>query len=109
VMEPITSVFDPPADRITHSVLGLIHSVAHRVLKAVAIRSGLAAESLAEYLLPHNLAFAIYANTGGEFVLGGLEHVYRNYLADGLEEVDADRRCVFDPPCNRNNGACAQC
>lgn len=109
VMQPVTSVFDPPGDRITRSVLGLVHSVAHRVLKAVAIRSGLAAESLAEYLLPHNLAFAIYANTGGEFVLGGLEHVYRNYLADSLAQVDADRRCVFDPPCNRNNGACAQC
>jgi hypothetical protein len=109
VMQPVTSVFEPPADRITAAVLGLVHTVAHRALKAVAVRSGLSSESLSEYLLPHNLAFLIYADNRSEFVLGGLEHVFRNYLADGLEEMDADRRCVFDPPCRNHTGACAFC
>src|SRR5690606_9733956 len=109
VMTPIRNIFELPADRITAAVLGLVHSVAHRVLKAVAVRSGLSSESLSEYLLPHNLAFIIYADTRSEFVLGGLDHVFRNHFADSLEQMDADRRCVFDPPCREHTGACAFC
>ena len=109
VMSPIRSIFEPPRDRITAAVLGLVHSVSHRALKAVAVRSGLSSESLAEYLLPHNLAFIIYADTRSEFVLGGLDHVFRNHLADSLEQMNADRRCVFDPPCREHTGACAFC
>jgi hypothetical protein len=111
LMQPVTSIFKEPADRITAAVLGLVHSAAHRTLKAVAVRSGLSTESLSEYLLPHNLAFLIFADTRGESVLGGLEHVFRNYLSASLENMDRDRRCVFDPPCRerRGGGACAVC
>lgn len=109
VLQPVTSIFEPPDHRITAAVLGLVHSVAHRTLKAVAVRSGLATESLSEYLLPHNLAFLIYADTRSEFVLGGLEHVFRNYLAVSLRSMDEERRCVFDPPCRNDRGACAVC
>jgi hypothetical protein len=111
LMQPITSIFEEPSDRITSAVLGLVHSAAHRTLKAVAVRSGLSTESLSEYLMPHNLAFLIFADTRGESVLGGLEHVFRNYLSSSLESLDQDRRCVFDPPCRerRGGGACAVC
>jgi len=91
-------------------VLGLVHSMAHRFMKALATRCGLNADSLAEYLFPSAAAFLIYANTRSEFVLGGIEHVFRFDLADALSELDADPRCVFDPPCRRSfGGACAAC
>lgn len=109
VLQPVKSIFEPPEHRLTAAVLGLVHSVAHRTLRSVSVRSGLAPESLSEYLLPHNLAFIVYADTRSEFVLGGLEHVFRNHLADSLRKMDEDRRCVFDPPCRNHRGACAFC
>lgn len=110
VCEPVVDAFNPPDHRITQAVLGLVHSMAHRFMKALAARCGLNADSLAEYLFPAAAAFLIYANTRSEFVLGGLEHVFRFDLADALGELDADPRCVFDPPCRRSfGGACAAC
>ena len=110
VCEPVIDVFNPPDHRITAAVLGLVHSMAHRFMKALAARCGLNADSLAEYLFPSAAAFLIYANTRSEFVLGGIEHVFRFDLGDALAELDADPRCVFDPPCRRSfGGACAAC
>ena len=110
VCEPVVDAFNPPDHRITAAVLGLVHSMAHRFMKALAVRCGLNADSLAEYLFPSAAAFLIYANTRSEFVLGGIEHVFRFYLGDALSELDADPRCVFDPPCRRSfGGACAAC
>jgi hypothetical protein len=110
VCEPVVDAFNPPDHRITEAVLGLIHSMAHRFMKALATRCGLNADSLAEYLFPSATAFLIYANTRSEFVLGGIEHVFRFDLEDALSELDADPRCVFDPPCRRSfGGACAAC
>ena len=110
VCEPVVDVFNPPDHRITAAVLGLVHSMAHRFMKALAARCGLNADSLAEYLFPSAAAFLIYANTRSEFVLGGIEHVFRFDLGDALSELDADPRCVFDPPCRRSfGGACAAC
>ena len=110
VCEPVVDAFNPPDHRITEAVLGLVHSMAHRFMKALAARCGLNVDSLAEYLFPSAAAFLVYANTRSEFVLGGIEHVFRFDLADALSELDADPRCVFDPPCRRSfGGACAAC
>ena len=36
--------------------------------------------------------------------------MFRFDLADALSELDADPRCVFDPPCRRSfGGSCAAC
>jgi hypothetical protein len=88
ITEPVTDIFNAPDNRITRAVLGLTHSMAHRTMKALAARCGLNVDSLAEYLFPANCAFLIYANTRSEFILGGLEHVYRYDLADALTELD---------------------
>lgn len=101
--------FDAPRDPVNAAVLGLVHSVSHRVLTAIASRSGLAPESLSEYLFHRNLTFLIYADTRGSGVLGGLEHVFKNYMGSSLKEMDEERRCVFDPPCNDDKGSCAIC
>jgi hypothetical protein len=110
VMDPVTDLFTAPDNRITEAVLGLTHSVSHRMMKALAARCGLNVDSLAEYLFPSNAAFLVYANTRSEFILGGLEHVFRYDLPDALSELDAETRCVFDPPCRHVfGGACAAC
>lgn len=110
VTEPVTDVFTAPENRISRAVLGLTHSIAHRAMKSLAARCGLNVDSLAEYLFPSNGAFLIYANTRSEFILGGLEHVFRYDLADAMSEFDAESRCVFDPPCRHSfGGSCAAC
>ena len=108
-LRPVESVFEPPKDRITAAVLGLVHSMSHRVVGALGDRAGLRRESLSEHLLPFNLSFIVYADTRSDFVMGGLEHVYRNYLSECLWGLPDAVRCVFDPPCNRGAGACAVC
>lgn len=110
VTEPVTDLFNPPQNRISEAVLALTHSVSHRMMKSLAARCGLNVDSLAEYLFPSNAAFLVYANTRSEFILGGLEHVYRYDLPDALDELTAETRCVFDPPCRHaGGGACAAC
>ncbi|MFI8927677.1 hypothetical protein ACIG3E_08385 [Streptomyces sp. NPDC053474] len=110
-VQPIVDLFHKPEDEISHAVLGLVHSFAHRAMKSLASRSGLHADSMAEYLFPARGAFLLYANTRSDFTLGGLEYVYRYDLRDALEELDTDSRCMFDPPCRnfRDGAACAAC
>ncbi|WP_311695116.1 hypothetical protein [Streptomyces gibsoniae] len=108
--DPVLDAFNAPTNPVTKAILGLVHSMAHRTMKALATRCGLNVDSLGEYLFPSNCAYLVYANTRSNFTLGGLEHVYRFDLEDALCELDAETRCVFDPPCRRDfGGACAAC
>jgi hypothetical protein len=110
VAEPAVDIFTTPEDQIYRAVLGLTHSFAHRAMKALAVRCGLNVDSLAEFLFPSNMSFLIYANTRSQFVLGGLEHVFRYDLPDALDELTAESRCMFDPPCRTSfGGSCAAC
>ena len=104
--EPVTDVFTAPENRISRAVLGLTHSIAHRAMKSLAARCGLNVDSLAEYLFPSNGAFLIYANTRSEFILGGLEHVFRYDLADAMSEFDAESRCADIRSAGRARRAC---
>ncbi|GAA2818684.1 hypothetical protein [Crossiella cryophila] len=109
-LPPVSDIFNPPEAPQTAAVLGLVHSMSHRFMKALAVRCGLHIDSLSEYLFPSAAAFLIYANSRNEFTLGGIEHVFRYDLDAALTELDADPRCVFDPPCRRSfGGACATC
>lgn len=110
VTDPASDPFNAPTNKIAEAVLALTHSVSHRLMKSLAARCGLSVDSLAEFLFPTNMAFLIYANTRSEFILGGLEHVFRYDLGDALEDLAAETRCVFDPPCrDAGGGACAAC
>lgn len=42
-------------------LLGLVHSHAHRTIRRLAAFAGIERDGLAEYLLPHHLAFVVYA------------------------------------------------
>jgi hypothetical protein len=108
-LEPVTDIFEPPADPVTRAVLTVIHSASHRMMKSLSARCGLNIDSLAEHLFPLNGAFLVYANKRSQFTLGGLEYVFRRDLADALTELTAETRCLFDPVCRDRETACTAC
>jgi hypothetical protein len=77
----------------------LLHSVAHQVLRAVAVDSGFAETGLSEYLFPMSLAFAIYPNGGSEFTIGGLRTVLEQNLDDIVHRAVENDTCLYDPNC----------
>lgn len=91
-------------------VLRLIHSYAHRTIRRLAAFAGIERDGLAEYLLPHHLAFVVYAASRGDFVLGGLQAVFETTLHRFLEDlVGGESRCALDPGCRSGGGACMAC
>ena len=66
-------------------LLTLLHSYAHRTIRRLAAFAGIERDGLAEYLLPHHLAFVVYAASRGDFVLGGLQAVFETSLHRFLE------------------------
>jgi hypothetical protein len=92
------------------AVLTLVHSLAHRMIRHLAVHAGIDREALSELLVPAHLGFFVYAAARGEFVLGGLQAVFETGLDDLLTELlDIDSRCPLDPGCRRNGGACMAC
>lgn len=77
----------------------LLHSMAHQVLRALAVDSGFQETGLSEYLFPYALAFAIYPNAGGEFTIGGLRTVLEQSLADVVGRAFDNASCLYDPNC----------
>jgi hypothetical protein len=91
-------------------LLQLVHSFAHRAIRRLASFSGIERDSLAEYLIPHHLAFVIYAASRGDFVLGGLQAVFETSLHRFLADlVEGESRCALDPGCRSGGGACMAC
>lgn len=91
-------------------LLRLVHSYAHRTIRRLAAFAGIERDGLAEYLLPHHLAFVVYAASRGDFVLGGLQAVFETTLHRFLEDlVEGESRCALDPGCRSGGGACMAC
>ncbi len=92
------------------AVVELVHSYAHRAMRRLAAFAGTESTSLGEYLLPHHLAFVVYAAARGDFVLGGLQAVFETSLHEFLEEfVHGEHRCPLDPGCTAGGAACMAC
>jgi hypothetical protein len=92
------------------SVLTLVHSCAHRVLRRISAFCGIDRDSLSEYLVPLHLSFIIYASTRGDFVLGGLQALFEHDLDKALIDiVEGEHRCPLDPGCAKHGGACVAC
>lgn len=92
------------------ALITLLHSYAHRTIRALAVEAGVERDGLAEYLLPHHLSFIVYAGARSEFVLGGLQAVFEtslNHVLDAL--VYGEVRCPLDPGCRSGGGACMAC
>jgi hypothetical protein len=91
-------------------LLRLLHSYAHRAIRRLAAFAGIERDGLAEYLLPHHLAFVVYAASRGDFVLGGLQAVFETSLHRFLDDlVEGESRCALDPGCRSGGGACMAC
>ena len=91
-------------------LLSLVHSYAHRTIRRLATFAGIERDGLAEYLLPHHLAFVVYAASRGDFVLGGLQAVFEASLHRFLADlVEGESRCALDPGCRSGGGACMAC
>ena len=92
------------------AILTLIHSYSHRVIRSLASIAGVEKDAIAEYLLPHHLAFIIDASSRGDFVLGGLQAVFETALNRLFSDVAmGDFRCPLDPGCRSGGGACMAC
>ena len=101
---------DPALDTAGADLLRLVHSYAHRVMRRMASFAGIDRDSLSEYLVPEHLSFAVYATARGDFVLGGLQALFEQDLADALADVlGGEHRCPLDPGCAAHGGACVAC
>jgi hypothetical protein len=97
-------------DPVGESVVTLLHSYAHRLIRALAVTAGIERDGLAEYLLPHHLSVIVYASARGQFVLGGLQALFETALNRLLDAVvHGEARCPLDPGCRAGGGACMAC
>jgi len=104
--------YEPSSEQnsIEKDLFTLVHTYAHRVMRAGALFAGVDRNSLAEVLVPLHLGFFIYTSARGDFVLGGLSAVFESQLHEMLHSVVHDeRRCAMDPGCSKNGGACICC
>lgn len=92
------------------TLLTLLHSYSHRLVRTLAATAGIERDSLAEYLLPHHLSFIVYASARSEFVMGGLQAVFETSLDRVLDSfLNGETRCPLDPGCRSGGGACMAC
>lgn len=92
------------------ALVTLLHSYAHRTIRALAVGAGVERDGLSEYLMPHHLSFIVYAAARSEFVLGGLQAVFETSLERVLDAVvNGEVRCPLDPGCRSGGGACMAC
>jgi hypothetical protein len=102
---------DPPAAPSPGStLLTLVHSVAHRLIRRASVLAGIDRNALSEYLVPWHLGFFVFAAARGSFVLGGLQALFETELHTLLRSlVHAEHRCALDPGCSRAGASCAAC
>jgi hypothetical protein len=81
------------------ALFGLLHTMAHQLLRALAVDSGFSETSLSEYLFPYDLAFAVHPNGGSEFTIGGLRTVLEQNLDEVIVRAVENAACIYDPNC----------
>ena len=91
-------------------VFGLLHTMSHLFVRRAALLCGLDRTSLAEYVLPRALTFALYCNHRFGATIGALASLFEQSLAEWLSQIQNDtRRCVYDPVCRQRGGNCHAC
>jgi hypothetical protein len=93
------------------AVYGLVHTMAHHVIRTMSRLSGLDEGGLGEYLFPTDLAFVVY-RSGMTMDLGDLSSLWRNSWEDFLGELcrHADSLgCNVGSLCAEQGGACPDC
>ena len=77
----------------------LLHSMAHQVIRALAVDSGYSETGLSEYLFPYELSFAVHPNGGSEFTIGGFRTVLEQNLDEVITRAFENATCIYDPNC----------
>lgn len=90
-------------------VFGLLHTLSHAALRHAGLLCGLDPTSLAEYVLPRALSLAIYSNQSFGATIGALTALFEQSLEDWLGLIASTRRCLYDPVCAEDGGACHAC
>ncbi len=100
---------DPQPARLVRT---LVHTMAHTMLRALDDgQVGFSESSLAEWIVPETLTFALYANNFKSVTMGSLWTLINNRSLQWLDRsVNAARRCDNDPLCHqRTEQACERC
>lgn len=95
--------------REARMVFGLLHTLSHLSVRQAALLCGLDRTSLAEYVLPRALTFALYCNHRFGATIGALTALFEQSLSEWLNSVRGTRRCVYDPVCRDRTGNCHAC
>jgi hypothetical protein len=90
-------------------VFGLVHTLSHAALRHASLLCGLDPISLAEYVLPRALSLAIYSNQSFGATIGALTALFEQSMEDWLSRIAGTRRCLYDPVCAADGGACHAC
>lgn len=96
----------------TQTVRTLVHTLSHLLLRGLDDgQVGFAEASLAEWLVPETLTFAVYANNLKAFTLGSLWTLLNNRALSWLNGVvDRSMRCENDPICYQSKPrSCERC
>ena len=107
----------PLRQRLTHEepearmVFGLLHTMSHLFVRRASLLCGLDRTSLAVYVLPRALTFAVYCRHPHGATIGALASLFEQSLAEWLSQIFSDaRRCLYDPVCHQQHGGnCHAC
>jgi hypothetical protein len=92
------------------ALFGVLHSISHMLIIAATTQVGFEADSLSEYLFPVAGAGVIYATGHQEFTLGSIVSAFRMDLGRWLNTAyETAQRCIYDPLCKSQGGACHAC
>ncbi|MFG1947745.1 hypothetical protein [Nonomuraea sp. NPDC048826] len=80
-------------------LFGLLHTLAHQMLRALSVDSGYSETSLSEYLFPYELSFALHPNGHSEFSIGALRTVLEQNLDAVVNRALDNDTCLYDPHC----------
>ena len=98
--------------RAARLIRTLVHTMAHTMLKALDDgQVGFSESSLAEWIVPETLTFALYANNFKSVTMGSLWTLLNNRSSQWFDRsVSSAMRCDNDPLCHqRDEQACERC
>ena len=98
-------------DAEARMVFGLLHTMSHLFVRRASLLCGLDQTSLAEYVLPRALTFAVYCGHSQGATIGALASLFEQSIAEWLSQILSDtRRCLYDPVCDQQQGGnCHAC
>lgn len=90
------------------AVYTLLHTLAHLLLKKSSLHTGLDEQSCGEMIFPNNCAILLFST--GNINIGGFGFIFENFLYELFTESDFElRKCIYDPLCIKEKGACFSC